>query len=71
VGFSLSKGGNATDAGKRKGIGRKSRGNSCRRKHLPRTWHWARAAPPTVAAQTPLRPEFGWITGNLCDLSKG
>jgi hypothetical protein len=33
VGFSLSKGGNATDAGKRKGIGRKSRGNSCQRKH--------------------------------------
>ena len=33
VGFSLSKGGNATDARKRKGIGRKSRGNSCQRKH--------------------------------------
>ena len=33
VGFSLSKGGNATDANKRKGIGRKSRGNSCQRKH--------------------------------------
>src|SRR5262245_34830034 len=33
VGFSLSKGGNATDAGKRKGIGKKSRGNSCQRKH--------------------------------------
>src|SRR5262245_48311590 len=33
VGFSLSKGGNATDAGKREGIGRKSRGNSCQRKH--------------------------------------
>src|SRR5262245_57459129 len=33
VGFSLSKGGNATDAGKWKGIGRKSRGNSCQRKH--------------------------------------
>jgi hypothetical protein len=35
VGFSLSKGGNATDAGRRKGIGRKSRGNSCQRKHPP------------------------------------
>ena len=33
VSFSLPKGGNATDAGKRKGIGRKSRGNSCQRKH--------------------------------------
>ncbi len=40
---------------------------------LPRSWHWARAAPPTVAARTRIvsRPEFGWITGNLCDLSKG
>src|SRR5262245_35488350 len=33
VGFSLSKGGKATDDGKRKGIGRKSCGNSCQRKH--------------------------------------
>src|SRR6516164_10816227 len=33
VSFSLPKGGNATDAGKRKGISRKSRGNSCQRKH--------------------------------------
>jgi hypothetical protein len=45
VGFSLSKGGNATDAGKRKGIGSAS--------ILPRSsWYWARAAPPTVSART-------------------
>src|SRR5262249_61847057 len=33
----------------------------------------SRAVPPTVAARTrmSLRPEFGWITGNLSDLSKG
>src|SRR5262245_6595816 len=34
----------------------------------------SRAVPPTVAARTRIVsavPEFGWITGNLSDLSKG
>ena len=35
----------------------------------PRSHRVALRGPPTVAAQ--MRPEFGWITGNLCDLSKG
>jgi hypothetical protein len=40
---------------------------------LPRSWHRARAAPPTVAARTRIVSAAGirLITGNLCDLSKG
>src|SRR5215510_14790752 len=63
VGFSLSKGGNATDAGKRKGIGRKSRGNSCQRKHPAEILALgARAAPPAYlqdlsAAATDTKPD--------------
>src|SRR5262249_11827423 len=40
---------------------------------LPRSWHWARAAPPTVAARTRIVSVAGIRLDptNLCDLSKG
>ena len=39
---------------------------------LPRSWHEARAAPPTVAARTRIvsAAAIRLITGNLCHLTK-
>src|SRR5262245_58076106 len=72
IGFSLSKGGNATDAGKRKGIG--SRGNSCQRKHPAEI---LALGPSCASTRRSLnanslggRNSAGFHT-NLCDLAKG
>src|SRR6266446_9771595 len=55
------------------GIGRKSRQflpaqASCRD---PGTRAELRLQPSQLERESSLQPEFGWITGNLCDLSKG
>src|SRR5262249_53664911 len=58
--------------GRRRIISAENRGNSCHASILPRSWHEARAAPPTVAARTRIVSAAGIRLDhrNLCDLSK-